>query len=67
MIDEKSKIGYVRMTSFSERTSADLEKILDQLEAEGMKGLILDLRFNPGGYPEQRGRSFGQVLRQAER
>ena len=49
MIDERNKIGYVRITSFSERTAPDLEKVLGQLEAEGLKGLILDLRFNSGG------------------
>jgi carboxyl-terminal processing protease len=50
MVDERNKIGYVRLTNFSERTSSDLEKILDQLESQGMKGLVLDLRFNSGGY-----------------
>lgn len=49
LIDEKEKIGYIRIVSFSENTSADLEKVLRQLESEGMKGLILDLRFNTGG------------------
>lgn len=50
MVDEQNKIGYVRLTNFSERTSADFEKVLNQLESEGVKGLILDLRFNSGGY-----------------
>jgi len=49
MIDEANKIGYVRITNFSERTASDFEEILVQLEAEGLKGLILDLRFNSGG------------------
>ncbi len=49
MIDPLNKIGYVRVTSFAEKTVPDLEKILKQLEEEGMKGLILDLRFNTGG------------------
>jgi len=48
-IDDRNKIGYVRITSFTERTSSDLEKILGELEADGLKGLILDLRFNTGG------------------
>jgi carboxyl-terminal processing protease len=54
MIDEQNKIGFVRLTSrptgFSERTASDLEKVLDQLEEQGMEGLILDLRFNAGGF-----------------
>jgi len=51
MIDEERKIGYVRLTGFDERTSANLERVLLQLEAQGMVqgGLILDLRFNTGG------------------
>ena len=49
MIDEKNKIGYVRITSFSDRTASGLEKVLTCLESEGLKGLILDLRFNSGG------------------
>ena len=51
MIDEANEIGYVRLTSFSERTASDLEKVLNRLEAEGLSkgGLILDLRFNSGG------------------
>lgn len=49
MLDEKEKIGYVRITSFSSETAADLETTLDQLESEGLRGLIMDLRFNTGG------------------
>jgi carboxyl-terminal processing protease len=49
MIDEEDKIGYVRITSFSGATAAALEKVLGELEAEGLRGLILDLRFNTGG------------------
>jgi carboxyl-terminal processing protease len=49
MIDGVSKIGYVRITGFSKRTASDLEGALSRLEAEGLKGLILDLRFNSGG------------------
>jgi len=49
MLDEKEKIGYVRITSFSGETAGDLETTLDQLETEGMRGLIMDLRFNTGG------------------
>ena len=49
MLDEKEKIGYVRITSFSGETAADLETTLDQLEGEGLQGLVMDLRFNTGG------------------
>jgi len=49
MIDEKNKIGFVRLTSFSSDTASGLEKVLFALEKRGLKGLILDLRFNTGG------------------
>jgi carboxyl-terminal processing protease len=49
IIDEEDKIGYVRLTSFSERTSGEFEKVLNELEAKGLRGLILDLRLNSGG------------------
>jgi carboxyl-terminal processing protease len=49
MIDKQRKIGYVRLTSFSDNTADEFEDILDQLENENLAGLILDLRFNPGG------------------
>ncbi len=49
MIDDKNKIGYVRITSFSDKTSDDLEKVLDKLDSSGLRGMILDLRFNSGG------------------
>jgi carboxyl-terminal processing protease len=49
MLDEANKIGYIRLTSFSEKTTEDLERDLDELETNGLKGLILDLRSNTGG------------------
>jgi carboxyl-terminal processing protease len=50
MVDDTNKIGYARIyLSFSERTADDLEKVLLELEEEGLKALILDLRFNSGG------------------
>ncbi len=49
VIDETNRIGYVRITSFSGETAVDLEDALRGLEANSLKGLILDLRFNTGG------------------
>jgi len=49
MLDQDKKIGYVRLTSFSRNTADDLEQALRKLKKEGMKALVLDLRFNPGG------------------
>jgi carboxyl-terminal processing protease len=42
-------IGYIRLTQFNLKTAGELEKALDQLIAEKVKGLVLDLRNNPGG------------------
>jgi carboxyl-terminal processing protease len=42
-------IGYVRIRQFNANTSNELRAKLDQLEAEGIRGLLIDLRFNPGG------------------
>jgi carboxyl-terminal processing protease len=47
MID--NGIAKVSITSFSENTSKELIESLNSLETQGMKGLILDLRQNPGG------------------
>jgi carboxyl-terminal processing protease len=49
MLDRDKHIGYIRVTAFSRDTAADVKKALDELQKEGLKGLILDLRFNPGG------------------
>ena len=49
-------VGYVRVTTFNEQTEASLSEAVDALRAEvgeGMKGLVLDLRNNPGGLLEQ--------------
>jgi carboxyl-terminal processing protease len=49
MIDKDKKIGYVRITSFVQNTADELRQALEQLREEGVKGLIIDLRDDPGG------------------
>lgn len=46
-------IGYVTVVSFAEGTTRELRVALDELRAQGMSGLILDLRNNSGGYLEE--------------
>jgi carboxyl-terminal processing protease len=46
-------IYYVRITSFQEKTSKDLEKALEQAQKAGDAALILDLRNDPGGLLNQ--------------
>ncbi|MBW1980311.1 MAG: S41 family peptidase [Deltaproteobacteria bacterium] len=50
-----SGIGYVRISQFQSTTTKDLRNALDSLEKElkPMRGLILDLRNNPGGLLDQ--------------
>lgn len=49
-------VGYLRITTFNERTAEAVEETVRQLRRElgdGMKGLVLDLRNNPGGLLDQ--------------
>jgi carboxyl-terminal processing protease len=48
-IDKPNQIGYVRLISFSETTAAELRTVLGKLQKDGLRGLVLDLRANPGG------------------
>lgn len=43
------KIGYVRITQFNEPTAQELDQKLNELQAQGMQALVIDLRYNPGG------------------
>lgn len=46
--------GYVRLTSFNESAAADVKKAIQKLEGKSkLKGLVFDLRFNPGGLLDQ--------------
>ncbi len=48
-IDPRAKLGYIRITQFTDTTATDLANVLKGLGEAGMKSLVLDLRFNPGG------------------
>ncbi|MED4402791.1 S41 family peptidase [Metabacillus fastidiosus] len=47
---QNKKIGYIEITSFSEKTAEDFKEQLKTLEKQNIKGLVLDVRGNPGGY-----------------
>jgi carboxyl-terminal processing protease len=47
---EKGSIGYVRITRFGEKADSDMKNALDKIFEKGVKGLIIDVRDNPGGY-----------------
>lgn len=48
MLDEST--GYIRITNFSNQTGNEFSKALKKLKASGMKGVVVDLRSNGGGY-----------------
>lgn len=52
-VSTKPKVAFVRMTQFTPTTADAIKEILTNLLKEGMEGLILDLRWNPGGQLDQ--------------
>lgn len=51
-VDDKNQIAYVLLSQFNANCSRDIKKALDSLKANangGLKGVVLDLRGNPGG------------------
>lgn len=49
----KDKYGYIQITTFEAETAKQFETELSDLEHKGVKGLIIDLRNNPGGMVDQ--------------
>lgn len=43
-------IGYIQLSAFDEDVAKDLEAKINELKSQGMQGMVLDLRGNPGGY-----------------
>jgi carboxyl-terminal processing protease len=46
-------VGYVRLSNFSERSREEMDTAFDKLEKMHPRGVIIDLRFNPGGLLSQ--------------
>ncbi|HEY3357675.1 MAG TPA: MXAN_5808 family serine peptidase [Polyangia bacterium] len=46
-------VGYVKLKQFQGNSADDLRRALRELHSKGVKGLVLDLRFNPGGLLDQ--------------
>ena len=44
-----NKVGYISVTQFYENTPKEYKEAVEDLEKQGAKGLIVDLRDNPGG------------------
>ncbi len=49
IINDKKKIGYIKITTFGEDTPDSVEKALKEFEKEKIDAIIMDLRNNPGG------------------
>jgi C-terminal peptidase prc len=49
-VDPAQKIAYVRLFQFQRNSTHDMVETMKALKREGVKGLVFDLRFNPGGY-----------------
>lgn len=49
IIDKERGIAYIQMTGFQQSTVAEMDNALNELNRQGMKSLIWDLRENPGG------------------
>ena len=50
---DEDKIGYLRITSFADNTAEEMQKATQGLVDGGMRGLIIDLRNDPGGFLDQ--------------
>jgi carboxyl-terminal processing protease len=50
ILDRAKQIALVRVGSLGQGTAEELEQVLTELQAQGIRGLILDLRWNPGGF-----------------
>jgi carboxyl-terminal processing protease len=49
MLPDRDGIGYIAAHLFNEKTGSEVRKAIRELRAQGMKRLVLDLRYNPGG------------------
>ena len=49
-LEGRDRIGYIRITSFTDKTVDELQNALEKLSENDMRGLVLDLRDDPGGY-----------------
>lgn len=49
----EDNIGYLKISEFNEHTVSNLDKALNEFKRNGVKGIVLDLRNNPGGILDQ--------------
>lgn len=61
-IDRESGIGYIKLSQFQQGSTRDLRNAVREMQQTGLNGLILDLRFNPGGLLEEAVGIVGQFV-----
>ncbi|MEM7344095.1 MAG: S41 family peptidase, partial [Chloroflexota bacterium] len=49
LLEEDATIGYIQLTSFTERSNGEIEQALEELSGQGAESYIFDLRHNGGG------------------
>ncbi|MDR3707722.1 MAG: S41 family peptidase [Capsulimonadaceae bacterium] len=49
MVDPQHKVGYIALAQFNEESDKQVNVAMNELRDQGMRGLIFDLRGNPGG------------------
>lgn len=59
----ENNIGYIHISTFTEHTDKDFEASYKELENQGMKKLIIDVRFNTGGELEATKKVLEQLLK----
>lgn len=52
-VDSSSGVGYVRILQFADETTQELDRAIAVMKRQGLKALIVDLRYNPGGLLDQ--------------
>ena len=58
----KDDIGYIKVNRFGAETHREFKEALDKLNGQGMQKLLLDLRFNSGGYLDQATKMIDELL-----
>jgi len=48
-VDPQQKIAYIRITNFTADTAAELNTAIETMKVQHVRGIIMDLRYNPGG------------------
>lgn len=65
-LDRENGIAYIRVSNFQRNTVEDVANVLSELQPRGLRGLVLDLRGNPGGLLDSAWRMSSLFLKKGE-